>query len=371
MKRVAAIAVAGILAAAIFFWAWSSEERVEATPDAPSVVPTEPIVPAAAIEPPPSPAAVLAPALDAGIVIEAPPSPSPPTPSDAGTPLAPQLVALTSELELVDAGTLGPPTLDGGRKRSRDKRFGVRWDEPGLCDDLPRRRAELLSRFVTVRRADTQILRDPAVSEDFANAMGESLLIARRTLSVLLGPRADVAFPDVYVYESVDQLRSVACVNTATAGYYDGSIHVPASDPDAHRTVVHELTHHVLRALGVQKPMWFHEGLAMYAADERWWSDPRSGLVPWLQREHLPFSALTEAFPHTADELFAGAVYFQSFEMVRFLGAKAGRPDFAWFAEGLANGTLNPQTAFGASLGLDDAALEREWQTFVRTSVQP
>lgn len=293
---------------------------------------------------------------------------------DASQPLLPSLVALTDQLVALDAGVPEAPstTPDSGRRKPRDKRFGIRWDDPGLCDDEPRlamaqRRAELLARFTDVRRADAIIFRDPHVPVSFANAIGDSLLVGRRTLTGLLGARASgVPFPVIYLYESAEQLRSVACVNTATQGYYDGAIHLPASDPDLHRTVVHELTHHALRTLGVTKPMWFHEGLAMYAADERWWEDPRSGLVQWIQREHLPFPALTEAFPHTADELFAGAVYFQSFQMVRFLGARAGQPDYGWFVDGLSTGTFDPQAAFGTALALDDATLEREWQRFVR-----
>lgn len=368
MRRAVWIAVAGAVAAAIVVFAWPADE-------APTREPAPSPPPRAVLEPQLQPvesidAAVLSAPAAAGPTEAFAPAPADapaPTPA-AETPSA--LTTLTTQLEL-DAGFVGTP-LDAGRKRTRDKRFGVRWDDPGLCDDEPlvklaQRRAALLASFATVRRADTLIHLDPELPVAVADAVGESLLVARRTLAVLLGARADVPFPEIYVYQSADQLRSVACVNVATQGYYDGAIHLPANDPDAHRTVVHELTHHVLRALGVQKPMWFHEGLAMYAANERWWEDPRSGLVPWLQREHLPFAAMTDAFPHTADELFAGAVYFQSYEMVRFLGAKAGKPDFAWFAEGLSNGSLDPQTAFGASLNLDDASLEREWQRFVLT----
>lgn len=144
-------------------------------------------------------------------------------------------------------------------------------------------------------------------------------------------------------------MRDVACVNTATQGYYDGAIHLPATDPDASRTVVHEHVHHVLNALGLRKPMWFHDGLAMYAADERWFQDPRLGLVTWLRSAHLPFPALVEAFPHTADELFAGAAYYQSYQMVSFVGTKSGRADFGWFIESVTSGFLDPQTCFGES----------------------
>lgn len=331
----------------------------------------------AAVEPPPAAPVRLTPEPPQAV-----PAPLPSLPEDAGVHeserpdaavAAPEPSLTTLAAELVDAGEAQPttPELDAGRRpKVRDARFGVRWGEPGLCGEEPRaalaqRRAALLGTFFAVQRAQTTIFADPAVSMAVVDDVGRSLATARTILLRLLGARADVPFPVIYVYETAEHLRGVACVNAATAGYYDGAIHLPASDPDAARTVIHELTHHVLNTLGVHTPMWFHEGLAMYAADERWWEDPRSGLVAWLRREHLPFDAMVDAFPHTADELFAGAAYYQSYQMVRFVGARAGRPDFGWLVEALALGRLDAQTAFADGLSLAPPALERQWQAFV------
>jgi hypothetical protein len=307
-------------------------------------------------------------------------------PPDAAT--VPDQPSVDASVERVDAGQTpepdaGPPppppieieapvfVLDAGAPRSaNDPRFGVRWGQAGLCGEEPLqrladRRAALLASFIGVRRAGTQIFHDPDAPISFVDGAGEALAQARVIATRLLGPRADVALPVIYVYANADQMRDVACVNTATQGYYDGAIHLPATDPDAWRTVVHEHMHHVLNALGLKKPMWFHEGLAMYAADERWWEDPRLGLVTWLRSAHLPFPSLTEAFPHTADELFAGAAYFQSYQMVSFLVVRSGRTDFAWFVDGVVSGVFAPQTSFGDSVGLAGEPLESAWRGFV------
>lgn len=285
-------------------------------------------------------------------------------PLDAGAPLDPTEVDAGATAIVAEAPVL---VLDAGALRSvNDPRFGVRWGQTGLCGEEPlqhlaKQRAALLATFVGVRRAGTLVFHDPDAPMPFVDAVGQALGEARMIATRLLGPRADVALPTIYVYASADEMRDVACVNTATQGYYDGAIHLPATDPDAWRTVVHEHIHHVLNALGVQKPMWFHEGLAMYAADERWWEDPRLGLMTWLRSAHLPFPSLTEAFPHTADELFAGAAYYQSYQMVNFLAVRSQRADFAWFIDG----AFPPQTSFSDATGLDGAALESAWRGFI------
>jgi hypothetical protein len=356
-----------LVLAGVAFWSWDTSEvpnsRPESTPR-----PLELPQPGAAIARAPEP--LIIPVHDAGAAV--PQSPiigAAIVELDAGAPLG-----------IEDAGSVAPGlpvelpalTLDAGtaERAPNDPRFGVRWGQAGLCGDEPlqrmaERRAALLASFVGVRRAGTLIFHDPDAPIAFVDAAGQSLAQARNIATHYLGPRADVALPVIYVYASSEQMRDVACVNTATQGYYDGAIHLPATDADAWRTVVHEHMHHVLNAMGLRKPMWFHEGLAMVAADERWWDDPRLGLMTWLRSKHLPFPALTEAFPHTADELFAGAAYYQSYEMVRFVLTRTGRADLSWFVDGVASGTFAPQTSFGDSVGLSGDQLESAWRGFV------
>lgn len=268
------------------------------------------------------------------------------------------------QLRLVDAGQT---------EVVLDARFGERWNKPGLCGDetyesLSARREKLLASFETVHRAGTIVHRDRSVPVAVANEVGHALDRARLITIKLLGSRADVAPPEVFVYASNQQLRDTACAtSSAIVGYYDGAIHLPGDDADLVRTVIHEFMHHALNKLGIRKPMWLHEGMAMFAADERWWEDPRLGLLTWISTKHLPFPAMVEAFPHTADDLFAGAAYFQSYEMVRFVAQRSRQSDFAWLVDGLTSRTLSEQRCFEESIGLDGAELERAWIDFVTT----
>jgi hypothetical protein len=289
------------------------------------------------------------------------------------SPSLPVAVDVVDAGSTIDAGGHAEPTelavLDAGVRKQNDPRFTIRWGQAGLCGEEPlermaRRRGALLASFIGVRRAGALILRHPNAPPEFVEVVGDALAQGRLIATRLLGPTADVALPVVYVYENGEQMRDVACVNTATQGYYDGAIHLPASDPDAARTVIHELMHHVLNTLGVHKPMWLHEGLAMYAADERWWEDPRLGLTTWLRTKHLPFPAMVEAFPHTADELFAGAAYYQSYQMVSFVLSRAGRGDLFWLVEALVSERLTPQSCFAQEL--DEQQLEAAWGAFMR-----
>ena len=364
-RRVPSIVALALIVGVAAFLAWDSspepppvEVREQPTP---SPVP-EPVV-ANAVRPPRAPA-VGRTEIDAGLEVEPGVAPAIVTSAvDSG-------VAETPHVEPSPLATSLALTIDAGARAPNDPRFTIRWGQAGLCGDEPlarlaARRAALLATFIAVRRAGTLIYRDPDASPAFVDLAGESLAQARTIVGRLLGPSADVALPVIYVYASAEQMRDVACVNTATQGYYDGAIHLPATDPDAYRTVVHEHVHHVLNALGLRKPMWLHEGLAMFAADERWWEDPRLGLMTWLGSAHLPFPSLTDAFPHTADELFAGAAYYQSYQMVSFIGARRGGSNYFWLVEGIVSGRLVPQTCFGESVGLSGEQLEVAWRGFV------
>ncbi|OJH34891.1 hypothetical protein BON30_40585 [Cystobacter ferrugineus] len=253
--------------------------------------------------------------------------------------------------------------------RSDDPRLRVRWGKPGLCEDGTRPlvdREALLSRFVAGPEGAEHIRRDPDLLVAHAEMAREMLEQAHRLLRMLLGPQVDaVRVPSVFLYSSVEQLVSAACVNRATRGYYDGAIHV-AAERDLNESLLHEYSHHVLNQLGVRKPMWLHEGIAMLVARETWWQDRRLGLHDWLPEGHLPFEALVDAFPHTADELFAGAVYYQSIAMVFFIRVRGAQPDLGALVEQLARGQVSPRSAFAYAAGREGRELHEAFRDYVR-----
>lgn len=253
--------------------------------------------------------------------------------------------------------------------RSDDPRLRVRWGKPGLCEEGTRPlvdREALLSSFVAGPEGAGHIRHHPDLSASHAELAREMLERAHRLLRMLLGSRVDaVRAPSVFLYASVEQLVSAACVNRATRGYYDGAIHV-AAERDLSESLLHEYSHHVLNQLGVRKPMWLHEGIAMLVASETWWQDPRLGLHDWLPEGHLPFEALVDAFPHTADELFAGAVYYQSIAMVFFIRTRGTRPDLGALVEQLARGEVSPRSAFAYAAGREGRALHEAFRDYVR-----
>lgn len=264
-----------------------------------------------------------------------------------------------------------------GRADRADRRFQVRWGENGLCGPGDTRRAAqrpaLLGTFVATYAANTAVRHDPQVDP----------IVLREVLSVLnavqspsqspirriFGQDFDrLPPPDVYVYRDVQQMLDVSCVNRSAIGYYDGAIHLSGDIRHGlhtlRQTVVHEYVHHVLIGLGLKVPMWLHEGLAMKLAGETWWADPSLGLVAWLQGQHLPFEAMAGAFPHTSDERFALAAYFQSLVMLEFLQDRKGEDGVVALVRALVRGELAAKDAFSSTV-ISSGSLEQAWREFV------
>ncbi len=293
---------------------------------------------------------------------------------DAGTlftlePVKPAAVARASpEVGSTDSGAAEPP-------RAPDPRFGVRWGQPGLCpgqdnDSVLARREALYARFQISSVGGAKIRHDPSVPHHVLEEVAQALGDARLTTNKLVGWSLSAPSPAVIVYRDLAQLQSVACVNQSAIGYYDGSIHL-TDDPNhgshqVQQTIIHEYTHHVLLSIGVRKPMWFHEGLAMHAAGETWFNRSDLGLVRWLEQSHLPFDALVPAFPHTADEKFASAAYYQSLMMTEFLAYRRGPDIFRALSVDLASGAVTPQEAFARGAGLSPSALDAHWAAFLQ-----
>lgn len=265
--------------------------------------------------------------------------------------------------------------VDAKVAEAADARFRIRWGKAGLCsdEDGPRRvgnRGSLIQGFKTAKIRELQIAFDDSVREEVLQEVASTIQRTRQYANYLLGWSPQSSPPRVVVYRDLEQMLSVACANKATLGYYDGEIHLSGSWTHGlvqiRQSAAHEYVHHVLNTMGVSKPMWFHEGLAMRIAEEEWWRDPKLGLQQWLEKEHLPFQALIEGFPHTADELFAGAAYYQSLMMVSFIRERRGPDSFRQLLNDLSAGIVSPSRAFSVATGLEGAQLEAAWNDFVK-----
>jgi hypothetical protein len=71
------------------------------------------------------------------------------------------------------------------------------------------------------------------------------------------------------------------------------------------------------------------------------------------------------AFPHTAEERFAAAAYYQSLMMVRFVRHRRGPGVFRALIHDITSGQLSAAQAFAQAAGLAPAALELAWRSFV------
>jgi hypothetical protein len=315
------------------------------------------------VKEPPTPAAITLALSDASAAVnvghDAGPPSEPVASVEPSPPLAPEPEA---------AARSAHETLEA------DPRFTVRWGSEGLCtpDEARQRRAmreALLATFLLEPWPHGTILRSPNIRPEVVEMVKQSLERGRSISSSLLSWQVAPSHPTTLVYESLEQMREVSCVNRSAIGYYDGSIHL--SGNWGHRlfqirdTIVHEYMHHVLLGAGVRLPMWLQEGLAMSAASEDWWLDSSLGLEKWLLDSHLPFAAMVPAFPHTADEKFAGAAYYQSYMMTLFVYERGDTRAYATLVNALAQQQVTPHEAFHFATGLCDDALEAEWRAFL------
>jgi hypothetical protein len=291
---------------------------------------------------------------------------------------APGASASSTPVTAADAGAAleePAPVPAEPRARPDDKRFTIRWDDEGACAEKPRvqlkpARDALLATFLERRIGDAVFLHDPRVDPSELTRLFARLQSARIATAAWIDWAPNTPPPATIVYRTSEQLRSVACVNEQTVGYYDGRLHVSADpelpEPVIEQTVVHEYLHFALNQVGVSKPMWLHEGLAMHVAEETWFTNSRLDFRRWLQTNKLPFEGMVFAFPHTADEKFALVAYYQSFRMVDFVMEQRGPAAIRSLVSQLSSKSLTAEDAFVQGAGLSPSTLEAQWQRFVR-----
>lgn len=283
--------------------------------------------------------------------------------------------------ELEDAGShvalaeQPKPVEPAPREREDDARFQVRWGDEGQCGSkrlsaIRAERESLLASFPTRTFGEASIAFDPRLDARVVSLVAERLVAARVATAQWIDWLPNVPPPATIVYFDTAQLQSVACVSAQTVGYFDGRLHVSAdaalSEAVIGQTVIHEYVHFALNTLSIPKPMWLHEGLAMRVAEETWFQDSRLDFARWLREHRLPFDAMVYAFPHTADEKFALASYYQSARMVDFIQAQRGPTAARELVRLLSTHAVTADDAFVRGAGLTPSSLESYWKDFVQ-----
>ena len=209
--------------------------------------------------------------------------------------------------------SLEPPAEP--RERRVEYSTLTRWRQPGFCGSSEaaiEARQRMMQGFRRLAWEEGSLYLDPRLASDAPEPLIEVLEAAER--DVLSQLRLAPSRPDVFAYRDKQLLLAASCTNDDVAAYYDGALHVVATDADVATSVVHEYTHHALISAGIVGPAWAQEGIAMTVARETWWKQPR-----WLDRvAERPFSleVMESAVPYTLRSDQALLFYVQAGAMV-------------------------------------------------------
>ena len=192
------------------------------------------------------------------------------------------------------------------------------WDALGLCRDETlgtqfERRSRQLIAFLPRTINGVQVYMDPNMSESRLGAVVRALERSKRVAESHLGMRTQT--PDLFVYADLAALQNWSCVHRSAVAYYDGAIHV-AIQRDWETSLTHEYVHHTLTTAGILEPMWFHEGTAMFLADEKWWE---SAWYAGTIDATVSFGDMIAPHVHGTSEDQALAYYGEARLMVAFL----------------------------------------------------
>lgn len=123
--------------------------------------------------------------------------------------------------------------------------------------------------------------------------------------------------PEVFVYSDKELLRASACIGDLAVAYYDGALHLVASDAQLRESVIHEYAHHALMSSGLIAPAWAQEGLAMLASQETWWLN--RGRLEGVRDRPIALEVMEGTIPYKLPKDEALTFYVESAMMVACL----------------------------------------------------
>lgn len=140
-----------------------------------------------------------------------------------------------------------------------------------------------------------------------------------------------------------------------------------ATHPDLRQIMAHELTHFILftvtREKEIDLPIWLHEGLAMYEAQQWNWHYRRIMAQTALTRSFLPLSSITKGFP--PEKRLADRAYAQSMSLIAYIINKYGPNYLNRLIRYLVEGK-QPAEAFFHVFGISLEDFEKNWHAYMR-----
>jgi len=222
------------------------------------------------------------------------------------------------------------------------------WSQPGMCaatGDALSARQILSARFRYWEGGELGLFHvDPRLPLDAPTPILGYIAEAEHEVARRL--KLSVARPETFLYFDEQLLTAAACISPNVVAYYDGALHVAATDADLRASVLHEYTHHVLISSGLLAPAWAQEGIAMNIASETWWRE-RRWYTALLER---PFGIddLDESIPYKLAPDQAVLFYAQSAALVACVLESNG-----WRLEALFNALLRRTAASGETVGYE------------------
>lgn len=188
-------------------------------------------------------------------------------------------------------------------------------------------RVELTEEFRQRSRVGVTALWSPEVNDELGERAHESVIEALDSAAALLGvPRRQEL--TLFVYGARADLLAATCVQSWARAAYDGALHLDgeglARPGVMERHISHESLHAQLAAVAPNAPVWLHEGLAQYVAQQHSARHERSYRFMIEQQTWVPFASLAGSFQVITDSADAQLAYHQSLAMVEFLIHRRG-----------------------------------------------
>lgn len=209
--------------------------------------------------------------------------------------------------------------------------------------------------------ADSTAKRASVVAEKWHRILSRKLEFSSSAITMLY------LYPDRPSFsEATGVGRADRVVGMAHARAFRVEVDASGAFTDVEHVIPHELVHvfisRILRARFDNVPLWAHEGMAKYLADD--WSTNDAELLADAASsgEVLQLKQIPKVFP--SDERGRSVAYVQSYSIVKYIADKYGADSLPYLLTQVASGE-DFDNAFHSSTGKFSYELEIEWRQFL------